>query len=424
MSLARFFAISLILSAFPSAYIQAQSDGSVRPRRTQTPPAATDPADSQPISAEANAEAKRLYKEGVNHGTAGRFKEAADDFEQAIKLNPDYADAYLSLGHAYSDLHHWEQAIDSLQRGLALKPKDKDAIDRLAHARSMLQRESADGDQGTLEAKAARVQDRSKSSANRIVRSPATKTSKEIDLTTIYRVGPGDVLEVRLNDAATAAQPALFTITPNGLLEHPDLNGPLSCAGLTVDEIAARLKERAKQNSSTANANVSVTINEYVSHTILVGGLVKEPGAKILRREAIPLYVVAADSQLLPEAESVSVVRHEPNESFVIESVEPAQMSMLVRPGDVITFQPAVAQFIYVGGEVQHPGEKKFHRGLTLTQAIIAAGGVPRNVKEARLARDNGKGFLAVSRYKLKDIDSGKMPDPLMQPGDRITVIK
>jgi len=93
-------------------------------------------------------------------------------------------------------------------------------------------------------------------------------------------------------------------------------------------------------------------------------------------------------------------------------------------PGDVITFQPAVAQFIYVGGEVQHPGEKKFHRGLTLTQAIIAAGGVPRNSKEARLARDNGKGFLAVSRYKLKDIDSGKLPDPLMQPGDRITVIK
>lgn len=422
MSLARVFATLLIVSWLPSAYLQAQSDGSVRPRRTQTPRAAADSTDDHPISAEASAEAKRLYKEGVKHGVAGRYKEAADDFEQAIDLNPEYADAYLSLGHAYSDLQQWQQAIESLQRGLALKPKDKDSVDRLAHARVMLARETGMADKNSLEAKAAAVQNRSKSSSTWNSR-PATSTSKEIDLTTVYRVAPGDVLDVRLSDDAAAAS-SLFTITSAGLLEHPSLTPPLSCAGRTTEEIAALIQQRLKQDASTANVNVAVTVNEYVSHTILVSGLVKESGPKILRREAIPLYVVAADAQLLPEAGTVSVVRHEPNESFVIDSVEPAQMSMLVRPGDVVTFQGAATQFIYVGGEVEHPGERKFHRGLTLTQAIIAAGGVPRKLKEARLARDNGKGFLAVSRYKLKDIDSGKMPDPLMRPGDRITVIK
>jgi hypothetical protein len=42
--------------------------------------------------------------------------------------------------------------------------------------------------------------------------------------------------------------------------------------------------------------------------------------------------------------------------------------------------------------------------------------------KEARLGRDNGEGFLVVTRYKLKDIESGKVQDPLVKPGDRITI--
>jgi hypothetical protein len=42
--------------------------------------------------------------------------------------------------------------------------------------------------------------------------------------------------------------------------------------------------------------------------------------------------------------------------------------------------------------------------------------------KEARVARDNGEGFLAVTKYKLKDIESGKVQDPVVKPGDRITI--
>jgi protein involved in polysaccharide export with SLBB domain len=81
-----------------------------------------------------------------------------------------------------------------------------------------------------------------------------------------------------------------------------------------------------------------------------------------------------------------------------------------------------VSQFVYVGGEVKAPGEKNFRRGLTLTQAILAAGGLTSKAKEARLGRDNGEGFLVVTRYKLKEIESGKVQDPVVKPGDRITI--
>jgi protein involved in polysaccharide export with SLBB domain len=157
---------------------------------------------------------------------------------------------------------------------------------------------------------------------------------------------------------------------------------------------------------------------------ILVSGLVKDPGTKILRREAIPLSVVVADAQPLPEAGRVTVVRNESNESFTVDLAQTAEMSMLIHPGDVITLQATPNQFFYVAGDVKAPGEKVFRSGLTLTQAIITAGGTTGKAKEARLSRDDGKGFLKETRYKLNEIASGKLLDPLIQPGDRITIIK
>jgi protein involved in polysaccharide export with SLBB domain len=414
----------LLLSGFPSALAQVQP-GLGRPRRTQTPATATETGDRKLTGAEANAEAKRLYNSGVKYGRAGLFKQAAENFGQAVKLNPDYAEAYLGLGHAYYDLQLWAQAIENLNRGLVLKPKDKAGNNLLADARLMLEREKGSREKIALEAKDA-VDQTDGSTVSLASAPPSTTTTKPMNdpaLTKVYRVGPGDILDVRLS-AAASAQPTLFTITPTGLLEHPDLSAPLPSAGLTVEEITSRIEDDLKRQSSTKLPNVSVAVNEYVSHTILVSGLVKEPGPKILKREAIPLYVVVADAQPLPEADRVDVVRNESNESYVINRMEPSEMNLLVRPGDVITVQTNPQQFFYVGGEVKSPGEKRFRRGLTLTQAIIAAGGLTKNSKEARLARDNGKGFLALSRYKLKDIDSGKVADPLVQPGDRITIVK
>jgi protein involved in polysaccharide export with SLBB domain len=167
-----------------------------------------------------------------------------------------------------------------------------------------------------------------------------------------------------------------------------------------------------------------VGVRDYASHSILVSGLVKDSGTKFLMREAIPLYVVVADAQPLPEAARVTLVRNDVNQIFEIDLTQAADMNLLVRPGDVITFQPNVTQFVYIGGEVKIPGEKTFRRGLTLTQVILTAGGVIAKPKVAQLARDDGRGFLVETRFKLKEIVSGKTADPLLKPGDRITILR
>jgi polysaccharide biosynthesis/export protein len=400
------------------------------------------------------SESKRLYNEGVRYALAGLFAQAAQIFQQAVKLDPEFADAHFALGHAYYDMGRWQSAIDSFKRAVELNPNDLEAQDRLEQARDMLARETGKQQkpaptkkpepgkseplrQPVAEKIALNVKQETPSPAttdtatteekeNSTKESASAKTNaaaNDLALTRLYRVGPGDVLDIRISDAQ-APQSTLFTITPAGLLEHPLLAEPLHVGGLSVEEIGSSIEGDLKRRALIDTPKVSVAVRDYASHTILVSGLVKDSGTKILRREAIPLYVVVADAQPLPEAAKVTVVRTEANEAYDIDLNQPAEMNLLVRPGDVITLHANVTQFLYIGGEVKSPGEKIFRRGLTLTQALIAAGGVTDKAKEARLGRDDGQGFLNVTRIRLKDIESGKVPDPQVRPGDRITIVK
>ena len=245
----------------------------------------------------------------------------------------------------------------------------------------------------------------------------------DLSLTRIYKVGPSDVLDIRLNDSQGNGS-TLFTVTPAGMLEHPMLTEPLPVAGFTVDEISTKIEEDLKKRAVIENPKAIVGVRDYASHTILVSGLVKDSGTKFLRREAIPLYVVVADSQPLPEAARVSLVRNELNQIYEIDLTQAADMNLLVRPGDVITLQPNVTQFIYIGGEVKTPGEKTFRRGLTLTQAILTAGGAAEKAKVASIGRDDSRGFVVETRVSLKEIASGKTADPILKPGDRIVILR
>ena len=408
------------------------------------------------------SESKRLYNEGVKYALAGLYSQAAQIFQQAVKLDPQFADAHFALGHAYYDMGRWQNAIESFKRAVELNPNDLEAQDRLEQSRDMLARETGKKEKTAPTRSAASAPTRSpepakseplrqpvaekislnakpetqpqvttedsksesnESSTKESSSTKANAAANDLSLTRLYRVGPGDVLDVRINDSQ-APQSTLFTITPGGLLEHPLLAEPLHVGGLSVEEIGSSIEGDLKRRALVETPKVSVAVRDYASHTILVSGLVKDSGTKILRREAIPLYVVVADAQPLPEAARVTVVRSEANQAYDIDLAQPAEMNLLVRPGDVITLQANMTQFIYIGGEVKSPGEKTYRRGITLTQALIAAGGVTEKAKEARLGRDDGRGFLTVTRFKLKDIESGKVPDPQVRPGDRITIDK
>lgn len=389
---------------------QTQTNGQTRPRAlvTYQDPSIGDSDETNLVagSPEARKEAKKLYKAGVDYGNGGFFPQAAELFRRALRFDPQYIDAHYGLGRAYSDMREWDKAIESFEQVVALDPKDKDAQKRLTHARLMLNTDKREAVQANP------------SQASLPTGATASVSTNDTALTKLYRVGPGDVLDISF-DPTKSAQ---FTVSSSGLLNHPSLAEPLLVAGLTVEEISTKLDSAAKGNGVVGNGSFSVAVREYVSHVIMVSGLVKDPGTKILQREAIPLSVVLADAELLPEAGRAMIVRSESNEILTVDLLETPDQILVVRPGDVITVKATPPQFFYIAGRVKDPGEKAYRRGLTLTQAIIVAGGITGKSAEVRLARDDGKGFLIVTHYKLKDIESGNSKDPLIQAGDRITI--
>jgi protein involved in polysaccharide export with SLBB domain len=230
----------------------------------------------------------------------------------------------------------------------------------------------------------------------------------------------GDVLDIRLTNLSTR-ESTLFTVLKTGVLEYPLLSAPLPVAGMTTDEIAKLLGDEIKVLN---NPRVSVSVRDYASHSVLVTGLVELPGTRIMRREAMPLFAVIAESLPRPEAQSVIIARQGKEQTIALSDEK--RMSTLVLPNDVITVSGgnrAAKRFVYVGGEVTARGEKEFRDGMTLTQALLTAGGVTRGSKvNVKVARRNSNGFLISIEYNLQSIEGGKSQDPLLEAGDRIEV--
>jgi protein involved in polysaccharide export with SLBB domain len=239
--------------------------------------------------------------------------------------------------------------------------------------------------------------------------------------TQIYRVGVGDILDIQIPDSLSTKS-TLYTVTEGGLIDYPLAGRPLRVAGLTTDVIAAQLKATIRV---LKNPPITVKVRDYASHTVNVIGFVKMPGTKVLRREAVPLYVVLAEAFPLPEAVSVVVAR-EGKEKFVVDLSDTDGLDQLVTPGDVLkVLGSATSEYFFAGGEVNAPGQKLFHNGLTLTQAILASGGTSRNASNrVRVSRQSADGRLVSFEYNLQNIRAGKSPDPILQKGDRIEVTR
>ena len=240
--------------------------------------------------------------------------------------------------------------------------------------------------------------------------------------TVVYHVGVGDVLDIRLTNLPTR-ESTLYTVLRNGLLEYPLLSGPLSVGGMTTAEIANLLSNEIKVIKTP---RVRVEVRDYASHAVVIMGLVDSPGRKTMRREAMPLFAMLAEALPRTEASVATIVRD--GKSQPVSLNDEAAMSTLVLSGDVIRVSAggsAATRFVYVGGDVVSRGEKEFRNGMTLTQAILSAGGAARgNKTTVKVARRDSNGFLRTNEYNLQSIEEGKSQDPLLEAGDRIEVTR
>ena len=369
------------------------------PVGTSAPATSSAPAPARPAPVEAPASP---YDLGVREARAGRHREAVTAFRQAVLLDRRNAAAYRALGDAYAALGEWGESVDAYEQAARLAPDDAETYQKLGRSYAKL-RETAGAAAGT---------------------SATPPTPDDPDPTAVYRVGPADVLDIRLLNGREHRTTA-YEVTPTGLLDYPVLKEPMPVAGLTVEEIAARLGAALGLRATGADPQIAVGVREYVSHAIIVGGMVKEGGTKILQREGVPLYVIVAHAQPLPGAGQALLFSRATGKTAAVDLSDAAAMKTLVRPGDVVTLRPLPKQFFYVAGAVREPGQKEFHAGLTLTQAVLAAGGVQTpGTTFVSVTRQGGDGRLSTTRYDLAEIKAGRAPDPPVRPGDRVEVLR
>jgi polysaccharide export outer membrane protein len=268
------------------------------------------------------------------------------------------------------------------------------------------------------------TQNESRSVAKKTLEIAKKANSKSFSPTEIYKVGVGDVLFISLQNAPAKAT-NYFTVLNDGTIDYPLAGEMISVAGSTTEEIEDFLKEKIRLYE---NPQVSVKLREYASHSITVLGLVEKAGEKFLQREAIPLYVVRAEAIVLSKANGVIIKRaNSQTEKFDLKDSK--YEDVLVFPGDIVEFTSSDKRdfnssqmpFYYIGGNVASPGQKDFYQGITLTQAILASGGLKKSdAKKVIIRRKNESGMLVSSEYNLKEIKSGKSPDPILQAGDTV----
>jgi len=421
------------------------------------------------------------YMLGMSYWKSKAYTQAVDSFKRAIKAKPEWDEAYFRLGLTYYVLGRTSQSNATYKKLLELnsslapklsriigdpnapaastnvkaapKPETATPVDTVPVSASTAVASNekpsvsiGDGPAATITAStsstsqppvaAATEKPKTPGEANGSLTTatspdPATTaatgtvtkmaTGDDSPLTDIYRVGVGDVLDIRLLNSA-ANRSTLYSVIDGGLLDFPIAGPPIEVAGLTTKEIQVRISSELKRLAVAEQTQVAVGVRQYGSHTVVVTGLVGSPGSKVLRREAVPLYVLLAEIQPRLDAARVTIMRAAAAPQ-VLDLNDSAALNFIVRPGDVINLTAHQQDFYYIAGHtIGYPGQKAFQPGITLVQAILAAGGLARD-GAVELSREGADGHLSTTKLNLKEIKSGKIQDPKLQPGDRVEVL-
>jgi tetratricopeptide (TPR) repeat protein len=77
---------------------------------------------------------KVYYERGQTYNSEGRWQEAINDYDCAIKLQPDFADAYVARGKTYLKVGRPDAALADFQRAAELAPGNPEAHLNLGQA--------------------------------------------------------------------------------------------------------------------------------------------------------------------------------------------------------------------------------------------------------------------------------------------------
>lgn len=258
-----------------------------------------------------------------------------------------------------------------------------------------------------------------------------------------YRIGPGDVLEVRVFNLPQLSREAV-RVEGNGMIRMPLIEGEIRAACRTESELASELARLYTEYRK--NPQVDVFIKEYNSQPVAVLGAVNTPGRFQLQRRVRLLELLAfaggpaeragRNIQVIHSSPLLTCEQEGPGLSSAAADAPDVSSYRLndllqgdiranpyIRPGDVVTITEA--EQVYVVGNVLKPSTITLKEKVTVSQAVAMAGGLlPDSATErVRIIRQEaGRNAKTEIIVDLKAINRRSAEDVALQPNDIVEV--
>ncbi|HXL80100.1 MAG TPA: polysaccharide biosynthesis/export family protein [Pyrinomonadaceae bacterium] len=255
-----------------------------------------------------------------------------------------------------------------------------------------------------------------------------------------YRIGPGDVLDIRIFNRPNLSRDAV-RVEGNGMIRMPLIDTEIQAACKTEGELAAEISSRYIKYYK--NPQVDVFIKEYHSKQVAVIGAVNEQSRFELQRRIRLLELLTfAKGPSGKAGQTINIVHappalacqgpaagnEDPTKAFVSYKLSETlqgdpRANPYIEPGDTI-YLPEADQ-VYVVGNVFTPLTIPLKEPITISRAVAMAGGVKQDTKKDKVRIVRQEPGSATKReifVDLSAIEKKRAEDVALVPNDIIDV--
>src|ERR1700686_2803587 len=253
----------------------------------------------------------------------------------------------------------------------------------------------------------------------------------------LYRIGPGDLLEVRVLNRPQLSRDAV-RVDNRGMIHLPMIEEEIRAGCRTESELATEIVTLYLKY--LRHPHIDVFVKEYSSNPVAVMGAVDKPGQFQLRRrvrllELISLAggptehagerVLVAHASEITSCDEVGEASEPGFESYDLNNTVKGeeQSNPYARPGDIVTIPEAQQAFVI--GNVFKPGGIPLKERITVARAVAMAGGTLPDTRKDRiriLRQVPGKRAKTEMVVDLNAISKRKAEDIELQPNDIVDV--
>jgi polysaccharide biosynthesis/export protein len=253
-----------------------------------------------------------------------------------------------------------------------------------------------------------------------------------------YRIGPGDVLDVRIYNRPQLSRDAV-RVEGNGMIRMPLIEGDIKAACLTEGELAKEISTRYAKFYK--NLQVDVFIKEYNSQQVAVIGAVNDQSRfKLQRRVRLLELLTYAKGPSTRAGQTINIVHssasapckenEEGDSAAVFTSYKLSDVlqgdpksNPFLEGGDIVTVPEA--DQAYVVGNVFTPVTIPLREPVTLTRAIAMAGGLRQDTRKDKirvLRQEPGTTVRKEITVDLYAIEKKSSEDLALLPNDIVDV--